>query len=118
MDKGFSKFWYKKSSVFVQKYSLESMSESVIEELLDETSASASVSHAHLLPLVGVCLLPHQAVVVTEYMPRGSLRDLQRNSTNPLTYTRTHSICAILSQSFFHRIFNRDLIGLEMDIVP
>jgi serine/threonine protein kinase len=86
--------------VFVHKYTLEHISERVLEELLNDASASAQVSHAHLVPLVGVCVLPQQAFIVSEYMPRGSLRDLLNNAAVKLTYSlSSQHVRFVLDQS-------------------
>ncbi len=47
-----------------------------IAELQKEVQALKTLSHPRLLPFVGACLTPPNFVIVTMFMPNGSLNDL------------------------------------------
>jgi len=58
----------------------------VLRTFKEEVSILTKMCHKNVVRLVGVCTNPTKLAIITEYVPRGSLRDILLNKSTTLTF--------------------------------
>eukprot|EP01052_Picozoa_sp_SAG31_P017600 SAG31_NODE_1212_length_9370_cov_2.848452_2_plen_327_part_00 len=66
----------------------EMMTDEELKEFHDEVAVMANMRCSYIVLLVGVCSVPPNISIITEYMPRGSMYDILHKSAKPLEYMR------------------------------
>lgn len=91
-----------------------------LEEMRKEVNALRRLRHPRLVRFIGACVQPQQLLVVTEFMPGGSLHDRLFGSRRdpPLAYVQRWLIACQMSEglTFLHsqRVVHRDLKSMNI----
>eukprot|EP01006_Ploeotia_vitrea_P022552 TRINITY_DN54962_c0_g1_i1.p1 TRINITY_DN54962_c0_g1~~TRINITY_DN54962_c0_g1_i1.p1 ORF type:complete len:777 (+),score=416.56 TRINITY_DN54962_c0_g1_i1:39-2333(+) len=106
--------------VAVKKVDTRDVPDDVIEEFCQEAIIMRRLRHPNLTLFMGVSMAHPHLCIVTEYVDRGSLFDLLRDETSPLTWTRSLQIAMDIAQAmnYLHKydppILHRDLKSLNI----
>ena len=91
---------YKGLKVAVKKTFNPKITEDLLQEFSNEINMLAQFRHPHIVLLIGICSLPPNLAIVTEYIEKGSLYDL-------LYKRKTH-----LSESDKRKLIKQILLSL------
>ncbi|XP_041699154.2 atrial natriuretic peptide receptor 1 isoform X2 [Coregonus clupeaformis] len=74
-------------------------------ELLTELKQCKDLSHPNICSFIGACLEPPQLVLLTEYCPKGSLRDILKNGSIKLDWSFKFSLMLdiVKGMDYLHR---------------
>lgn len=81
------------------------------ESTLEELKLMRRLKHPNVVLLMGACLNPlNQVVIVTEFLPRGNLKEcMMEIKSLPLRLKISHDIASGLSWLHAHQVIHRDL---------
>jgi Ran GTPase-activating protein (RanGAP) involved in mRNA processing and transport/predicted Ser/Thr protein kinase len=105
------------SEVAIKQLHMDKSSTDTLEEFQRETQVMVQLNHPHVIRLYGVCIDQSPYCLVMEYMPKGSLYDVLRN-TLPLTQALQEQIAIDIAcgLAYLHDkdILHRDLKSLNV----
>jgi len=106
---------WKGVDVAVKKFIKQKLSERSMLEFRAETAFLSELHHPNIVMFIGACVKPPNLCIVTEYMKRGSLRDILRDKSIQLPWKLRMKICrsVALALNYLHTldpiIIHRDL---------
>ncbi|CAE8612636.1 unnamed protein product [Polarella glacialis] len=115
--------YFKNQEVAIKKLFCEdggNISPLQLDELEKEVAALRSVNHPRLVRFIGACLTPPNLVIVTEFMPGGSLHHLLHKAKTPLTIGQQAKMALQVCEgaAFLHSskppVVHRDLKSLNV----
>jgi len=106
---------FRGTEVAVKKILAAQLTRDFVTELYQEAALMQEIRHPNVLTFMGVCTIPPEVCIITEYMPRGSVYILLHDTSYTLTYDRVRKMAldTCRGMNYLHRstpaIIHRDL---------
>jgi len=101
--------------VAIKKLNVQEMDEDSLADFKQEVEIMSKLRHPNVVLFMGVCLQPGNCLMVTEYMPKGSVYDLLHDEHSELSFMRRMKMAkdAALGMNWLHQskpiFIHRDL---------
>eukprot|EP00128_Syssomonas_multiformis_P012870 Colp12_sorted_trinity150504_noHs@18691 len=106
---------WKGTRVAVKKIFRNNMQDDRLQMMKAEVGILIGLRHPNIVLFMGVCIEPANMLIVTEYMPKGSLLEILHNKSNKLTWLRKLTMLEDVAKAMHYlhsyepRIIHRDL---------